>query len=144
MKNYIKAISTGLLLSFFILGCVSLGGTNSTVKPETIAELKASMKTAKEDIDKSKQDIADVTGDVSTWKQTISTMETNLSNMQIQMTKIETTNNQHNESIKSLMWSVAGIWVLINVFKFIQMLIAAKMMPGHSFKNVFTLPWEKK
>lgn len=144
MKNYIKAIEIGLLLGFFVIGCMSIGGQTSAVKPETVAKLSSELETAQKQIDESKQAIEGVQGDVSTFDTKISTIETTLTNMQIQITKIETTNIQHNESIKSLMWTVAGIWVMINILKFIQMLVAAKMMPGHSLKNIITLPWEKK
>ena len=43
-----------------------------------------------------------------------------------------------------ILWSIAGIWVLIKVFAFVQMIIAAKLMPGETLKNLFVLPWEKK
>jgi hypothetical protein len=64
--------------------------------------------------------------------------------MQIQMTVIKNENTQYNESLKSIMWTLAGIWIAIKVLAFAQMIVAAKLMPGKTIKNVFTMPWEKK
>ena len=143
MKKTLNYFGTFFFIMFFVVGCVSLGGTNSAVKPETVAKLETAMKTAQKQIDESQQKIEGVQGDVQTFKTTITEVQNTQNILQMQLTNITTTNNQHNESIKSLMWAVAGIWIVIKSLGFIQFIISAKLLPGSTIKNFFTLPWNK-
>ena len=142
--NKVLAFLVELTMLSLMLGCISLGGTNSTMKPETVAKLETAMKTAQKKIDDSQQKIEANRGSIETYKTDISNIINTQNTLQMQITKISTTNISHNESIKSLLWTVFGIWMAIKSLGFIQIIIAAKVMPGKTIKNFFTLPWEKK
>jgi len=142
MKKRISILIEIALL--FFIGCAVIGGPESNPITKPVAKLQTDLETVKKDIDKSKKQLENITGDVSMFEQRISIMETNVITIQSQISVIKTENIQYNESIKSIVWALAIIWMVIKTIGFIQMLIAAKVMPGKMIKNVFTLPWEKK
>jgi len=136
-------LSLALLLSE-IGGCSLFGGTATNPLTKPVAKLETELETAKKDIDKSQKQLEGITGDVSMFEQRFNSMETTLTTIQNQVSIVQTETRQYNESLKGIMWTIAGIWVAIKMLAFIQMIIAAKVMPGKTIKNVFTLPWEKK
>jgi hypothetical protein len=131
-----------LCLVIVIVGCISFGGTKPITKP--VAKLESELETAKKDIDESKRQIEKVGGNVSTYEERMSIMENTLITVQNQLSIVQNDNRQYNESLKSIIWTLAGIWIAIKALSFVQMIVAAKVMPGKTIKNVFTMPWEKK
>ena len=117
-----------VLLVCFLVGCSMFGG--QSVKP--VAELETELELARKDIDQSKKELKEITGNVSLWEQKITTMETTMNNLQVQVT-----NSVHyNESLKSIAWTVAGIYVILKVLQFIRALIIAKIEPGRTLTNL--------
>jgi peptidoglycan hydrolase CwlO-like protein len=92
-----KAFEWFLILCFFLVGCFSVGGQSTAVKPETVAKLKTALRTTQEQIDKSKQEIKNVKGDVQTFRTDITKIQNTQNNLQMQLTTIETNNVQNNE-----------------------------------------------
>jgi len=143
MKKLIILFIVFLMVGWFI-GCSLFGGKSISPVTKPVAKLETELETAKKDIDESKKQLKGITGDVSMYEQRLNNMESTVNNMQFQISTIQNDNRQYNESLKSIIWSLAGIWIAIKILSFAQMIIAAKLMPGKTIKNVFTMPWEKK
>ena len=133
MKRVSELVAACLLIVVILaLGCTGVGiaGTDTTIKP--VAELETELKQVREDIDKSNKQLENITGDVSLFEQRITNIETSITTINQQITQ----NIQYNESIKSIAWTIAGIYVVLKVLEFIRALIIAKVTPGSTLVNL--------
>jgi len=115
-------------LFFAVYGCSLFGG--SSVKP--VSELETELELVKKEVDKSVMELQNVQGDVEVYKQNYSTLQSTVSSMQTQITQTV----QYNESIKSIAWTICGIYIAIKVWALIQAFIIAKTNEGSTIKNL--------
>lgn len=117
-----------VLTCCLLIGCSLIGGKDTA----PVAKLGAELEQARKDIDESRKEIKEVGGDVSMFEQRLTKIETTVNNVQIQMTQ----SIHYNESIKSIAWTVAGIYALLKILQFIRALIIAKYTPGSTLLNL--------
>jgi len=86
--------------------------------------------------EKVEQDIEGVGGDLTQIRKEISIMQTNITQIQNQIT--QTTNN--NESLKSLIITVACVYAGLIALRFVLFIVKAKVAPGSTIKNIM-FPW---
>ena len=119
-----------LLLVILISGCSLFGGTDTNVKP--VSKLETELEVVKKDIDKSHKELENVQGDVTMVENRLSKVENNITNINQQVTK----NIQHNESLKSLAWTVAGIYMFLKALELLRAFLIAKSDSGNTVWNL--------
>ena len=132
MRNLGEFTAFILLICVVVVGCTGVGiaGTDTTIKP--ITELETELKQVREDIDKSNKQLENITGNVSMFEQRLTNIETNVTTISQQITQTV----QYNESIKSIAWTIAGIYIILKILEFARALIIAKVTPGSTLLNL--------
>jgi len=115
----------GILLSL-VFGCSLFGGTDISPSAKMAQKVAQTMKKQEEIT----QEFKEVKGDIAISKQEFTEFKTEIHN------KVDQSTTNHNESLKSLAWTAAGIWFLYEALKFIRALLIAKFSPGSTLKNL--------
>lgn len=130
----ILIIVLALLMLFVLLTGCAVVDTGATVRPsmETEAELEATLKENKE----LKQSFSDVQGNIEILQEDKNTLINSNTTLNKQLSAV----NNHNESLKSIMVTVALIVAGFFVLFFALYVIMAKVVPGKTLWNIIC-PW---
>ena len=119
-----------------LAGCSLFGGASTTTKPETVSKLETELEAAKKSLDESIKQYENIEGGVTAVEQKIDILHNEIKITNETLSIVSTNNTQNNESIKSLLWTIAGIYLGLKVFQLLRALLIAKLAPGSTFKQL--------
>lgn len=127
MRNTIYGLVIVFILFIFSYTRCSMFGGSEISPAAKIAQKTAQALKKVEEVEKN---YGDISGTITELKTEITTFKTEITN------KIDQSTTNNNESLKSLAWTAAGIYILIEFLKFARALIIAKIEPGNTVMNL--------